>query len=79
MPEITVIHIAALFVALLIGIVLGWFARGGRSRSEKAAINAGWQEQLHAQRNEHERLLDQQRCEEGCDVNDGDLGHAGWS
>ncbi len=61
MPEITVIHIAALFVALLIGIVLGWFARGGRSRSEKAAINAGWQEQLQAQRNEHERLLDQNK------------------
>ena len=61
MPEITVIHIAALFIALLFGIVLGWLVRGGRSKSEKAAINAGWQEQLQAQRSEHERLLDQNK------------------
>ena len=61
MPEITVIHIAALFIAMLGGIVLGWLVRGGRSKSEKAAINAGWQEQLQAQRNEHERLLEQNK------------------
>jgi predicted flap endonuclease-1-like 5' DNA nuclease/uncharacterized protein YoxC len=61
MPEITVIHIAALFIALLIGIVIGWLVRGGRSRSEKAAINSGWQEQLLAQRGEHERLLEQNK------------------
>ena len=61
MPEITVIHIAALFIALLFGIVLGWLVRGGRSKSEKAAINAGWQEQLQAQRNEHKRLLSQNK------------------
>jgi NADH-quinone oxidoreductase subunit E len=61
MPEITVIHIAALFIAVLLGIVIGWFVRGGRSASEKAAINAGWQEQLLAQRGEHERLLEQNK------------------
>lgn len=61
MPEITVIHIAALFIAVLIGIVIGWFVRGGRSASEKAAINSGWQEQLLAQRGEHERLLEQNK------------------
>ena len=61
MPEITVIHIAGLFIAMLIGIVIGWVVRGGRSTSEKAAINSGWQEQLLAQRGEHERLLDQNK------------------
>ncbi len=57
MPEITALHIAALVIALLVGIVLGWVVRGGRSTSEKSAINTGWQEQLQAQRSEHERLL----------------------
>ena len=61
MPEITVIHIAILMVALIIGIVLGWVVRGSRSVNEKAAINAGWQEQLEAQRFEHERLLKQNK------------------
>ena len=61
MPEITVIHIAILVVALIIGIVLGWAVRGSRSVNEKAAINAGWQEQLEAQRFEHERLLEQNK------------------
>ncbi len=61
MPEITDIHIALLAIALLIGIVIGWFGRGSRTASEKTAINEGWQEQLAAQRNEHERLLDQNK------------------
>ena len=61
MPVLSVTHIALLAVALLIGVVLGWFARGSRSAGEKAAINAGWQEQLEAQRNEHERLLEQNK------------------
>lgn len=61
MPEITVIHIALLAIALLIGIVIGWFGRSSRTISEKTAINEGWQEQLAAQRNEHERLLDQNK------------------
>jgi len=61
MPEITVIHIAAIFTALLVGIVIGWVVRGGRSASEKAAINSGWQEQLLSQRGEHERLLEQNK------------------
>lgn len=61
MPELTIIHIALLAIALLIGVVLGWVVRGNRTTSEKAAINASWQEQLEAQRNEHERLLDQNK------------------
>jgi len=61
MPEITVIHIALLVIGLLAGTVLGWVTRGGRSANEKTAINAGWQEQLQAQRNEHQRLLEQNK------------------
>lgn len=61
MPEISVIHIALFMAALVAGILVGWFVRGTRSRSEKEAINAGWQEQLQAQRSEHARLLDQNK------------------
>jgi predicted flap endonuclease-1-like 5' DNA nuclease len=61
MPEITVAHIAVFAAALLLGVVLGWVFRGNRSAAEKAAINLGWQEQLAAQRQEHERLLEQNK------------------
>jgi predicted flap endonuclease-1-like 5' DNA nuclease len=61
MPEITVTHIIVVAGALIIGIVLGWVVRGNRSVVEKTAINEGWQEQLEAQRGEHERLLDQNK------------------
>ena len=61
MPEITVTHIALIVVALIIGVVVGWIFRGSRSGGEKTAINLGWQEQLEAQRLEHERLLDQNK------------------
>ncbi len=61
MPEITATHIAILVAALIIGTVIGWVGRGSRSSSEKSAINEGWQEQLAAQRNEHERLLEQNK------------------
>ena len=61
MPEITVVHVGLLVAAALIGIVLGWTARGSKSRQEKAAINSGWQEQLDAQRKEHERLVSQNK------------------
>jgi predicted flap endonuclease-1-like 5' DNA nuclease len=61
MPEITVTHIIVVAGALIVGILLGWIVRGSRSVGEKTAINEGWQEQLEAQRNEHERLLDQNK------------------
>ena len=61
MPEITVTHIIVIAGALIVGIVLGWIVRGSRSVGEKTAINEGWQEQLEAQRGEHERLLDQNK------------------
>jgi len=61
MPEITVTHIAIVVGASIIGVVIGWVARGGRARTEKAAINEGWHEQLEAQRSEHQRLLEQNK------------------
>ena len=61
MPEITVTHIIVVAGALIVGIILGWIVRSSRSASEKTAINEGWQEQLEAQRNEHDRLLDQNK------------------
>ncbi len=61
MPEITVIHIAIFAAMLILGVVLGWVFRGNRSSREKAAIGEGWQEQMAAQRTEHERLLDQNK------------------
>jgi predicted flap endonuclease-1-like 5' DNA nuclease len=61
MPEITVVHIVILVAALLFGIVLGWIFRGKKSAGEKTAINLGWQEQLAAQRQEHERLIEQNK------------------
>jgi len=61
MPEITVIHIAIIGGALIIGLVAGWVMRGNRTAQEKDAISSGWREQLEAQRTEHERLLEQNK------------------
>ena len=59
MPEITIIHIALLTLAVGVGVVAGWVLRGNRCAEEKIAVNTGWQEQLQAQRTEHERLQGQ--------------------
>lgn len=61
MPELTVIHIALLVIATIIGAVAGWVLRSNRSEQEKAAVSAGWQEQIDARRKEHDRLLDQNK------------------
>ena len=61
MPEITVVLIGIIAAALIIGMTIGWIVRGNRSKSEKAAINAGWQEQLEAHRSEHQRLVEQNK------------------
>jgi predicted flap endonuclease-1-like 5' DNA nuclease len=61
MPDSNVTTIILLIVALMVGIVVGWLGRGRRTVSEKSAINAGWQEQLEAQRAEHERLMEQNK------------------
>lgn len=61
MPEITVIHIALLVGAIIIGAVIGWMVRGSQSVHEKAAINTGWQEQIDAHRTERKRLVEQNK------------------
>jgi len=61
MTESTAIHVTLLILALLIGAVVAWLLRGKRTTQEKAAINAGWQEQMGAQRTEHQRLVEQNK------------------
>lgn len=61
MPEITAIHIALPALALVVGAAAGWIVRGNRTRQEKTAINAGWHEQMDAQRTEHQRLVGQNK------------------
>jgi predicted flap endonuclease-1-like 5' DNA nuclease len=61
MPELTALHIALLVVAAIVGAVAAWVLRGQRAEQEKAAVSAGWQEQIEAQRREHERLVDQNK------------------
>jgi predicted flap endonuclease-1-like 5' DNA nuclease/uncharacterized coiled-coil DUF342 family protein len=61
MPEITVIHIVMLAIAAVFGVIAGWIIRGNRATREKAAVSAGWQDQISAQRTEHERLTDQNK------------------
>ena len=62
MPELTVIHIALMAIAAVIGVVVGWVLRGNRSEQEKSAVNAGWQEQISAQRKEGDRLVEQNKA-----------------
>jgi len=61
MSDLTAIEFGLLGIMLLLGLVLGWIARGNRSVKEKLAINAGWQEQIAAQKSEHERLAKQNK------------------
>jgi len=61
MSDLTAIEFGLLGIMLLLGLVLGWIARGNRSVKEKLAINAGWQEQIAAQKSEHGRLAKQNK------------------
>jgi predicted flap endonuclease-1-like 5' DNA nuclease len=61
MPEITVTYIAITAGAVALGALVGWIVRGNRCAREKVAANEGWQQQLEAQRLEHERLIDQNK------------------
>lgn len=60
-PELTVVHIGLLALALVVGLVLGWVFRGDRAGKEKIAINAGWQDQLESQQAEQDRLAEQNK------------------
>jgi predicted flap endonuclease-1-like 5' DNA nuclease len=61
MPEITVVHIGIIAMMTVIGAIVAWVLRGKRSQQEKAAVSRGWQEQINAQRMEHDRLVDQNK------------------
>jgi len=61
MPELNVVHIAIIAVMTVVGAIVGWVLRGNRSQEEKAAVSALWQEQINAQRTEHDRLTDQNK------------------
>ncbi len=61
MPEITVTYIAITAGAVALGALVGWIVRGKRCAQEKVTVNEGWQQQLEAQRVEHERLIDQNK------------------
>lgn len=61
MPAVTTLHILLATAGVIVGLVAGWLIRSKRSRREKTIVNAGWQEQLEAQRTEHARLVDQNK------------------
>ena len=60
-PELTIEHIGLLALALVVGIVLGWFFRADRAGKEKIAVNAGWQDQLESRQAEQDRLAEQNK------------------
>lgn len=61
MPELSAIHVALMVATAVVGAIAGWILRGQRAEQEKAAVSAGWQEQINAQRREGDRLLDQNK------------------
>jgi len=61
MPEITATHIVLIALAAIAGAIAAWSLRGRRAAQEKAAMSAGWQGQVDAQRKEHERLVEQNK------------------
>ena len=61
MPELNVVHVAIIAAMTVVGAIVGSVLRGKRSEEEKAAVSAGWQEQINAQRTEHDRLTDQNK------------------
>ena len=61
MPDLSATHIILLAILTVVGAVAGWVLRGRQAENEKAAVSAGWQEQIEAQRKESDRLLDQNK------------------
>ena len=61
MPEMNIAHIVLLAFSALIALLIGWFSRGLRAREERRAINASWKEQLREERDELERLTEQNK------------------
>jgi len=62
MPELNVIHITIIAALTVVGAIVGWAFRGKRALEEKAVVGKGWQEQIIAQRTEHDRLTEQNKA-----------------
>jgi len=61
MPELNIAHIVLLAASALIALIVGWFVRGLRAREERRAINASWKDQIREERDELERLKEQNK------------------
>lgn len=61
MPDLSATHIVMLAVLTAIGAAAGWILRGKQAEKEKAAVSAGWQERIDAQRKESNRLVHQNK------------------
>ena len=65
MPDLSLIELVLLAAMTLVGVIAGWMLRAGRCTREKQAINAGWTDQIAAQKSEHHRLADQNNGQDG--------------
>jgi predicted flap endonuclease-1-like 5' DNA nuclease len=61
MSEVSVLNIAMVTAATVVGLALGWLLRGGRAVQEKENLSTRWQGQLDARRIENRRLIEQNR------------------
>jgi len=61
MLEMNIAHIVLLAVAALLALIAGWIIRGIRAGEERRAINASWKEQIREERDELERLTEQNK------------------
>jgi len=61
MPDLSPIELVLLAAMTLVGVGAGWMLRAGRCAREKLALNAGWKDQIAAQKSEHHRLADQNK------------------
>ena len=59
MSDLTVPHLGLLALVAILATLAGWIMRSRRCRTEKRAVNAGWQHQVDAQQAENERLAEQ--------------------
>ncbi len=59
MPDLSAPDLGLLFLVAILAALAGWIMRSRRCRTEKQAVNAGWQHEMDAQQAENERLAEQ--------------------
>lgn len=59
MPDLSVPDLGLLVLVAILAALAGWMMRSRHCRTEKQAVNAGWQHQMDAQQAENERLAEQ--------------------